>query len=237
MARSMQHDTDATARTGRLRRPAAGVLAASLVAGMLSTVALVAATPGVASASTTGVAATWSSGPNCSTYVTATPPAGTVSATLTLSGAGGGGGNTNSSSGGTGGSGGKITTTLALTHATGAVSTKVGCGGAGGTTGGGGGSSIGGSAGGSGFGSGAASGSATDEERVGRRHRLGRWRRRWIRAVPRHRRLHDGRGRGRWRRWRRIPLGLHRVGRTRDRRQRRLLGHLAGRRCGRHGRR
>ena len=47
-----------TARTGRLRRPAAGVLAASLVAGMLSTVALVAATPGVASASTTGVAAT-----------------------------------------------------------------------------------------------------------------------------------------------------------------------------------
>ena len=99
---------------------------------MLSTVALVAATPGVASASTTGVAASWSSSPNCTGYVTATPPAGTVSATLTLSGAGGGGGNTNSGSGGTGGSGGKISTTLALTHATGTVSIKVGCGGAGG---------------------------------------------------------------------------------------------------------
>ena len=46
MARSMHDDVTATARTGRLRRPAAGVLAASLVAGMLSTVALVAATPG-----------------------------------------------------------------------------------------------------------------------------------------------------------------------------------------------
>lgn len=152
-----------SARTGRLRRPAAGALAASLLAGMLSTVALVATTPGMSAASTTGVAASWSTTPSCTGYATATPPAGTVSASLTLSGAGGGGGNTNSGSGGPGGSGGEISTTLALTHGTGVVSVKVGCGGAGGTTGGGGGSSIGGAGGGGGFGNGAPSGSATDE--------------------------------------------------------------------------
>ena len=40
----------------------------------------------------------------CAGFATATPPAGTVSATVTISGAGGGGGGTNSGSGGTGGS-------------------------------------------------------------------------------------------------------------------------------------
>ncbi len=153
-----------TSRGGRLRRSTGCALAASLAAGMLSTVALVAATPGIAAAATTPVAASWSSSPNCSTWVTAAPPAGTVSATLTLSGAGGGGGATNSGSGGSGGSGGAINaTTFALTHATGAVAVKLGCGGAGGTTGGGGGSSIGGAAGGAGYATGAASGGASDE--------------------------------------------------------------------------
>ena len=156
--------TPATNRGGRLRRSAGCALAASLAAGMLSTVALVAVTPGIAAAATSPVAASWSSSPNCSSYVTATPPAGTVSATLTLSGGGGGGGATNSSSGGTGGSGGAITsTTVALTHNSGTVSVKLGCGGAGGSTGGGGGSSIGGAAGGAGYASGAASGGASDE--------------------------------------------------------------------------
>ncbi len=156
--------TQPTSRGGRLRRSTGCALAASLAAGMLSTVALVAATPGIAAAATTPVAASWSSSPNCSTWVTAAPPAGTVSATLTLSGAGGGGGATNSGSGGSGGSGGAINaTTFALTHATGAVAVKLGCGGAGGTTGGGGGSSIGGAAGGAGYATGAASGGASDE--------------------------------------------------------------------------
>ena len=50
-----------TNRGGRFRRSTGCALAASLAAGMLSTVALVAATPGVASAATTPVAASWSS--------------------------------------------------------------------------------------------------------------------------------------------------------------------------------
>ena len=139
--------------TGRRlsRRPrslAVGTCAAvlALVGGVFATVA---ATPTVAGAATNPVAASWSgSGPNCSSFVTATPPAGTVSATVTLNGAGGGGGATNSGSGGTGGSGAQITGTLALTHNTGAVSVKLGCGGSGGSTGGGGGSTIGGASGG-----------------------------------------------------------------------------------------
>ncbi len=133
------------------------------MAGVFSLVA--ATTSEVAGAATTPVAASWSgSGPNCSSYVTATPPAGTVSATVTLNGGGGGGGNTNSGSGGTGGNGGQVTGTFALTHNTGAVSIKLGCGGSGGTTGGGGGSSINGASGGGGYAAGAASGSATDED-------------------------------------------------------------------------
>ena len=51
---------------------------------MLSVVAVAAAitaTPEIAAASTTSVAASWSSSPNTTSYVTATPPAGTLSAT------------------------------------------------------------------------------------------------------------------------------------------------------------
>ena len=137
--------------------------AAVLMAGVFSLVA--ATTSEVAGAATNPVAATWSgSEPNCSSFVTAAPPAGTVSATVTLNGGGGGGGNTNSGSGGTGGTGGQVTGTFALTHNTGAVSIKLGCGGSGGTTGGGGGSSINGANGGAGYAAGAASGSATDED-------------------------------------------------------------------------
>jgi hypothetical protein len=152
---------------GRFRRPRVAMVSTcavvvALVGGML---AVVADTPGVAGASTNPVAATWSgSGPNCSSFVTATPPAGTVSATVTLNGAGGGGGATNSGSGGTGGSGAQVTGTLALTHNTGAVSVKLGCGGGGGSTGGGGGSTIGGASGGTGYAAGASSGGATDED-------------------------------------------------------------------------
>ncbi len=127
---------DHTPATHRTRRSAthsgiAGALAASLVAGMLSTVALVAATPGVASATTTAVAASWSSTPNTTGFVTATPPAGTVSATVTLSGGGGGGGGSNNSSS-SGGAGGKVSGTFALTHTTGEVAVQLGGGGGGG---------------------------------------------------------------------------------------------------------
>jgi hypothetical protein len=134
------------------------------VALVVSMVAVVTQGATPAGAATTSVPATWSSAPNCSGYVTATPPAGTVSATVTVNGAGGGGGGTNSGSGGTGGSGGQITGTLAITHNTGVVSVKQGCGGSGGTTGGDGGASIGGAAGGAGFGSGGSSGGASDED-------------------------------------------------------------------------
>ena len=97
----------------------------ALVGGVFSVIA-VTVTPSVAGATTNPVAASWSgSGPNCSSFVTATPPAGTVSATLTMSGGGGGGGGTNSGSGGSGGAAGEISnTTLALTHNTGIVSVK-----------------------------------------------------------------------------------------------------------------
>jgi len=128
-ARDRVTRTDTRSRRGR--RSVTGALAATLVAGMLSTVALVAATPGVASAATTSVAATWNSSPTCNgtTYYTATPPVGTVSASVTLNGAGGGGGGHGS---GTGGTGSRVTGTFLLTHATGPVAVNVGCGGAGG---------------------------------------------------------------------------------------------------------
>jgi hypothetical protein len=68
----------------------------ALVGGVFSVIA-VTVTPTVAGATTNPVTASWSgSGPNCTSYVTATPPAGTVSATVTLNGGGGGGGNSNS---------------------------------------------------------------------------------------------------------------------------------------------
>jgi hypothetical protein len=60
--------------------------------------------------------------------VTATPPAGTVSATVTLSGAGGGGGGTDSNTS-NGGAGGQVTGTFALTHNTGQVAVELGGGG------------------------------------------------------------------------------------------------------------
>ncbi len=139
--------------------------AVALVGGVFSIVALT-TTAGVAGASTTPVGATWSSpGPNCSSYVTATPPAGTVSATVTLERRqAAAAGTRNSGSGGTGGAGGQVTGTFALTHNTGAVAVKLGCGGGGGTTGGGGGTSISGAGGGAGYAAGASSGGAEDED-------------------------------------------------------------------------
>ena len=98
-------DCNPRANRGRLARFTSGGMALALVAGMLSAFAsLVAVTvaPQVAGASTTPTAVSWSATPNCNSYETATPPVGTVSATLTMSGGGGGGGATNSSSGGTG---------------------------------------------------------------------------------------------------------------------------------------
>ncbi len=159
------HQSERPGTAGRRRTfgVATCATAAVLMAGVFSIVAVT--TSDVAGAATTPVAATWSgSGPNCSSFVTSTPPAGTVSATLTLNGGGGGGGNTNSGSGGMGGNGAQVTGTFALTHNTGAVSIKLGCGGSGGTTGGGGGSTISGANGGTGFAAGAASGGATDED-------------------------------------------------------------------------
>ena len=99
---------------------------------VMSTVAIVtsATTPSVAAAATTAVAATWSSSPNTAGFVTATPPVGTLSATLTLSGGGGGGGGTNSSSAtALGGAGAQISGTLNLTHNTGVVAVQLGGGG------------------------------------------------------------------------------------------------------------
>jgi hypothetical protein len=97
------------------------------MAGVFSLVA--ATTSEVAGAATTPVAATWSgSGPNCSSYVTSTPPAGTVSATLTLSGGGGGSGGTNDNSV-SGGAGSEISGTFNLTHSTGEVAVQVSNGG------------------------------------------------------------------------------------------------------------
>ena len=56
------------------------------------------------------------------------------------------------------------TNNILLTHNTGAVSVKLGCGGSGGTTGGGGGTTINGASGGAGFAAGGSSGGATDED-------------------------------------------------------------------------
>ena len=130
---------------------------------MFATLSVAAVTaPSVAGAATNPVAASWSSGPSCGSYATATPPAGTVSATVTVKGAGGGGGATNSGSGGTGGTGDGLTGTLLLTHATGPVAVDLGCGGGGGTQNGGSGTTNGG-AGGGGYAAGAAGGPAKAE--------------------------------------------------------------------------
>ena len=146
------------------RRRSLGVATCGFaVALAASMVAVVTQTATVAGAATIPVAATWSATPNCTGYVTATPPAGTVSATVTINGGGGGAGATNSGSDGTGGSGAQITGTFPLTHTTGTVSVKTGCGGSGGSTGGGGGASIGGASGGAGYAAGASSGGASDE--------------------------------------------------------------------------
>ena len=152
--------------TRRFRRATTSGVVATLVAGALSIVtatSLVTATPQVAAAATIPVAATFSPAPGCTTIGTATPPPGTVSATVTLSGAGGGGGQTNSGSGGSGGSGAQISGTLLLTHDLGAISAQSGCGGGGGSernnsisS-----SSVGGGAGGAGFGGGAPGGGAS----------------------------------------------------------------------------
>jgi hypothetical protein len=154
------HRPDHRLRWARVTAVAAGAVALVLSVGVATGIV----PSSVAGAATNPVSASWSASPNCSTYVNATPPAGTVSATVTVNGAGGGGGNTNSGSGGSGGSGAQITGTFALTHNTGAVSVKLGCGGSPGTTGGGGGSSIGGASGGGGFASGGSSGGASDED-------------------------------------------------------------------------
>ena len=87
----------ASGPTTRLRRTSSIALAAALIGGTLSVAAAVVA-PQVAAAATTGVAASWSATPNASGFVTATPPAGTVSATLTFTGGGGGSGGTNDNS-------------------------------------------------------------------------------------------------------------------------------------------
>ena len=73
-----------TSRTGRLRRilTSSGITA-TLVLGTLSVAAVTA--PSVAGATTNPVAASWSSGPTCGTYATATPPAAnTLRATVTV---------------------------------------------------------------------------------------------------------------------------------------------------------
>ena len=89
-------------------------------------------TPATVVSATTPITATFSPTPTCGTYSTATPPAGAVSATVTISGGGGGGGG---AGGGAGAAGGAISsTTLALTHTTGAVSVDLGCGGGNGVT-------------------------------------------------------------------------------------------------------
>ena len=75
--------TSPTAPLGGGRRravtAASCAMAAALVAGVFSVVAIT-TTATVAGASTTPVTATWSSSPNCTSYQTATPPVGTVSA-------------------------------------------------------------------------------------------------------------------------------------------------------------
>ena len=135
------------------------VLVASTVA-----VVVAATTAGVAGAATTPVTATWSPAtPVCGSFATATPPVGTVSATVTISGAGGGGGGTNSGSGGTGGSGGQVSTTLAITHNTGVVSVKTGCGGGAGGESGSSDSTKSGPSGAAGYAAGGSGGSGSSE--------------------------------------------------------------------------
>ena len=157
------HKTAAQARPP-CRRPISIFVTVATLAATIGVVLPAFISPPAASAATTSVAATWSgSGPNCTSYVTATPPAGTVSATVTISGAGGGGGAPNSGTS-TGGAGGKVSnTTLALTHNTGIVSVKLGCGGGAGSNGGSGfsGSSSTGGASGGGYAAGATGGSGT----------------------------------------------------------------------------
>jgi hypothetical protein len=148
-------------RRGTLLATATSGVVLALVVGVLAVVTT-AGTAKVAGAATNPVAASWSSGPNCTGWVTATPPAGTVSATVTVNGGGGGGGATNSASGGTGGTGSTVSGTLALTHNSGAVAVKLGCGGNGGS-GGGGDATVGGASGGAGYAAGASSGSAASE--------------------------------------------------------------------------
>jgi hypothetical protein len=148
-------------RRGSLLATATSGVVLALVVGVLAVVTT-AGTAKVAGAATNPVAASWSSGPNCTGWVTATPPAGTVSATVTVNGGGGGGGATNSASGGTGGTGSTVSGTLALTHNSGAVAVKLGCGGNGGS-GGGGDATVGGASGGAGYAAGASSGSAASE--------------------------------------------------------------------------
>ena len=192
-----------TNRGGRFRRSTGCALAVSLAAGMLSTVALVAATPGLAAAATTPVAATWSPSPNCSTYVTATPPAGHRFGHPHPPGRVEGAGYTNSGSGGTVAQRWAINGTFALTHNTGPVASSWAAVGAGGSTGGGGGASINGPTGGVGYASGAASGRAqvsrdvsvdgdSPAEAVVEGPRA---------SVSGHR-MHDDRGGGRRGRWR-----------------------------------
>jgi len=153
------HSTPSPRRT--LRNLVVAGLGTALVGGTFAVAAATVA-PQVAGASTTPVAASWSATPSCGTYVTATPPAGTVSATVTIKGAGGGGGATNSGSGGSGGNGDGVTGTLLLDHSRGAVSVDLGCGGSGGSENGGSGTTNGGSGGG-GYAAGAGGGAAKAE--------------------------------------------------------------------------
>jgi hypothetical protein len=106
---------------------AATGLSVALVGGTLA-LGIATAAPEVAAAATTGVAATWSSTPSAGGFVTATPPAGTVSATLTLTGGGGGSGGTDDNAV-NGGAGSEISGTFMLTHATGEVAVQVSNGG------------------------------------------------------------------------------------------------------------
>ena len=107
----------------------------------------------------TTVAASWSGPAACGQVVTATPPAGAVSATVVASGGGGGSGAGAATGTGRGGDGGQVNGTLGLNHTTGEVSVKVGCGGAG--AGSATSTTTGPTAGGAGYASGGGGGSAT----------------------------------------------------------------------------
>jgi hypothetical protein len=115
----------------RLTRSVATLVASVLIVGVLgSAVAILpeALTPAPAGA-TNAHTASWSSGPTCNSWANATAPAGTVSATLTLSGPGGGGGNNKG-----GAAGAKVVGSFSVSPGT-AVSVDLGCGGSGsGTT-------------------------------------------------------------------------------------------------------